>query len=446
MLKKNPNNALPLQPFDLRVVIRSNLIITFILIVTKLARHQLYSIISEVQKLFFIQQTLMAIKKVLLLGSSFSAIPILNVLKNLGFHVTVCGVYKDDPCHFIGDSSIYIDYSTIPLLDEHLTSEHYSYIVPSCNDTAYRAGAALAEKFNFPGFDTLPVVNILHTKQLLRKFLGANNFPSPKSYSIEEAIHLVSASHPLIVKPVDSFSGKGVSIVKSKQELASQITAATEISDTNEVVIEDFCNGQLVSHSAFVSSGQIVDEFFVDEYCTVYPYQVNCSCHPSSLIPRFKDEISLSISRLIRSLQLQNGLLHTQLICNNDQWVIIECMRRAPGDLYGHLIYSSLDYPYWEQYVRPFLDLSLLDWNQCNSPRFIARHTVSSPTSVMPCSFRLQSTFDNIEVYQLHTSGAPLKPAPFDKMAILFCEYSSCDQLWSQTPNFGELTFLTPPP
>ena len=50
-------------------------------------------------------------KKVLLVGSSYSAIPILKVLNDLSYDVSVCGADKNDPCHSIASNSVLIDYS-----------------------------------------------------------------------------------------------------------------------------------------------------------------------------------------------------------------------------------------------------------------------------------------------------------------------------------------------
>ena len=44
-------------------------------------------------------------KKVLLVGSSFSAMPLLEELKKRAFHVSVCGKYRTDPCHYYADNS-----------------------------------------------------------------------------------------------------------------------------------------------------------------------------------------------------------------------------------------------------------------------------------------------------------------------------------------------------
>ena len=84
-------------------------------------------------------------EKVLLIGSSYSALTILKILKNLNFKIIVCGNNKLDPCHKLSDKSIFLDYSNlknIELIDPKL----FDYIVPSFNDSAYLFATKLAQK------------------------------------------------------------------------------------------------------------------------------------------------------------------------------------------------------------------------------------------------------------------------------------------------------------
>jgi formate-dependent phosphoribosylglycinamide formyltransferase (GAR transformylase) len=73
-------------------------------------------------------------KKALLVGSSFSAAPILFALKKYGIKVSVCGKAENDPCHQYADGSFYIDYSRPDKLMAILESNKFDFLVPTCND------------------------------------------------------------------------------------------------------------------------------------------------------------------------------------------------------------------------------------------------------------------------------------------------------------------------
>ena len=95
-------------------------------------------------------------KKVLLVGSSYSSLKILEFLKKSGFIVYVCGNIRNDPCHNFSDKSIFVDYSK-QQFEKHLNNLSFDYIIPSFNDAAYMKNCRFAEKNNLPGFDSYKI-------------------------------------------------------------------------------------------------------------------------------------------------------------------------------------------------------------------------------------------------------------------------------------------------
>ena len=151
----------------------------------------------------------MSKKKVLLVGSSFSAAPLYFALKKYGFHVSVCGNIETDPCHQYADASYFIDYSQSDNLTNIVESGGFDFLVPSCNDYSYMSCARIASNFKFPGFDGFEVAKTLHTKNAFRTITADLGLPAPRFIELHEG-HMVDSGflhYPILVKPIDSFSG-----------------------------------------------------------------------------------------------------------------------------------------------------------------------------------------------------------------------------------------------
>ena len=379
-------------------------------------------------------------QKALLVGSSFSAAPIFFALKKHGLHVSVCGNKNTDPCHQYADKSFYIDYSNPEELMNVVESHEFDYLVPSCNDYAYMSCAPVAEKHGFFGFDRMVVANILHTKSEFRQVtekhsLAAPKFIRQKEGQPQQAVHL---RFPLLVKPVDSFSGRGMRKILHDSELQSAVRDALDASRSGEVVLEEFIDGSLHSHSAFIENQIVALDYFVDEFCTVYPYQVNCSNHPSALPGDVRSKVRAEINRLASALELNDGLLHTQFIVSDDDFWIIECMRRCPGDLYGTLIEFSTGIDYADLYVRPFLNLRLPSNSRENTIKYFGRHTISKDKPLINFSFSNNIPATNVDVIALKGSGEKLEIAPFDKLAILFAEFKDQETMFAASPRLAD--------
>ncbi len=379
-------------------------------------------------------------KKALLVGSSFSAMPLLKELKNRSLNVSVCGSYRDDPCHKYSNNSYYIDYSIKGDLLDLVKEENFDYLIPSCNDTAYNSCSWVQSKLKrFFGFDDDKITQKLHNKSKFRDYLRNKDLPSP-AYT-KSAEEYIEKKHPFpcIAKPVDSFSGKGIEFVKHSNQLNKAMKKAISFSAKKDCVIEEFLEGSLHSHSAFIKNNEICFDYFVDEFCTVYPYQVDCSNHPSILLENIKNKIRKSITFIIKDLNLEDGLLHTQIIVNNNNFWIIETMRRAPGDLYGSLILSSSSDNYWDNYIKAFLNEKVCSNNLSNLYKPIARHTISTKEELSTLSFSLKLDMESLNVVQLKNSGNILKKAPIDKMSILFIEFKDIKTLKEKTSMLSDL-------
>lgn len=379
-------------------------------------------------------------RKALLVGSSFSAAPMFFALKKHGLHVSVCGNLPADPCHQYADHSCFIDYSKPEQLREVVREGGYDYIVPTCNDYSYMSCAAVADGGRFFGIDSLETATILHTKHVFREVAAKLGLSVPR-HRIQAANTTADAgdlAFPLLVKPVDSFGGRGVARVATAAALPAAVEEARRASRSGEALIEEFVAGTLHSHSAFIRKGRVVLDFFVDEFCSVYPWQVDCSNHPSAVGDEVRRGVRAEMNRLAAALSLVDGLLHTQFIVNGDRFWIIEPMRRCPGDLYGHLIGRSTGIDYADLYVRAYIDRPLPDDAPVNPPRWFARHTISRSAPSVVFSFGHAIPARSVEIVPLKGSGERLQVAPFDKLGILFAEFDDRETMLSVTPRLAD--------
>ena len=371
-------------------------------------------------------------KNVLVVGGSFSSIPILKEIVKIGYSPIVISADKGEPGHNFASQSIYCDYSDLEKSIDVLKDVHFDFVVPTCNDAAYKLGVAIAYDRKLPGYDNLAICEIISSKKLFRQFTEANNIFAPKLYSIDDST--ANTIYPAIVKPNKSFSGRGISIVKNVEELAEAIKTAEANSEDLEYSIEEYVEGTLHSVSLFVEDFNIVDYFFVDEFCQTYEYAVDNSNFPSTLTEEVQYEVLETMKNIISKMRLTRGLLHTQFIKNENGHKIIEMMRRCPGDLYGRLIELSEDYQYHKNYLMGFIDGNF----ESNSPtiqKYIARYTETNRNNWHFESLKFKKV--PLLVYPLKSSGDEVLSAPYGKSSIIFMEYESLEALSKAKPNFG---------
>ncbi|MDO3387316.1 ATP-grasp domain-containing protein [Gilvimarinus sp. SDUM040013] len=257
--------------------------------------------------------------------------------------------------------------------------EKIDYAVPGCTDVSYSSCLSLNTSGTLPGLDSPAAHATLHNKKMFRDFLWQNNLSAPRVFDKSSAIQ----SLPIIVKPVDSFSGKGITHLEKPSEHALTIAynKACAQSATGEVVIEEFVDGKLYSHSAFLSNGKVIDEHFVEETCSVCPFVVDISHLDYSLTSDIRTNIQREVESIAKELKLTDGLIHTQFISDGEKFWFVEITRRCPGDLYSQLIELSGATSYIKNFVAGFLGRSPQPSPKNHSP-FILRQTVKAKTNL----------------------------------------------------------------
>ena len=253
--------------------------------------------------------------------------------------------------------------------------------------------------------------------------LDAVGIPVPKVLDFEQALHCDA----VIMKPVDSFSGRGITIVKKPtlDSLQEAYSLGCEVSKTRTALIEEFVSGQLYSHSAFLQAGKVVADFVVQEDCTNNPFTVDTSKVAFDFPEKLLESLRTDASKLFNGLGLVDGLIHSQFILSGDRYWIIEVTRRCPGDLYALLIEMSTGYPYGASYAASFLGGAPLPQNAGTLQKRIIRHTATSKDGDSLWGFSFKQPVNLKLFVPLATAGDFIKSSPHGRAGLFFLEAQS---------------------
>jgi phosphoribosylaminoimidazole carboxylase (NCAIR synthetase) len=382
------------------------------------------------------------VQRVLVLGSSFSAIEMIKCAKKLGFYVIVCGKNPNEAGHYLGHESIFLDYSDVNQIKKYVEAHKVDYLLPTSNDAAYRTGLELAAEFNFPGFDEYEKGQSFLEKNRFRNVCKEIDLSIP-FFRITTARDLmqeqIEFDIPFLIKPAIGFSGIG--IIKVENELdREKLKSSNQIeASASSYVIENYIAGTLHSHSAFIEGKRILRDFFVDEFCTINEFAVDSSNHPSKINDQVKEQVRCMIEELLAHMDLVDGLIHTQFMLSDGKAILIESMRRCPGDLFPNLIQLSTGFDYIYNYVAPFLEKPFENCDsqeKSNAP--IARFTLATKVDGRIYAIEVGSESSNLVFYPLLKNGDELKPFPLGKAGILFLEFPSTEILFSKVRNFQQ--------
>jgi hypothetical protein len=363
---------------------------------------------------------------VLLVDTNFSSEPIYQFLVQAGHKVTVVGGNPNDALAKCVDDYVNLDYSDIEQMRRLIEERNINYLVPGCNDRSYMVCAEINTEGRFSGIDSLANAEIINNKEKFREFSIKNRLPTPQILNQSE----IGSRWPVIVKPVDAFSGRGVTIVHEDNlnKLAAAISFAEKESKMGSCIVEDYVGGQLYSHTAFLQDGDILADHIVQEHATANPFVVDTSRVIYDFSESMLANIRANIRLIASELRLQDGLVHTQFISNGKQYWLIEITRRCPGDLYSQLIELSTGMHYAENYVRPFVGMPF-NFKNIPKQRWVMRHTLTQSVSFTLASLMFNYPLKLIKWVPISVTGQNLRASPHGRIAIMFAEESNEQQL-----------------
>ena len=356
-------------------------------------------------------------KRTLLVDTNRAAVPIYRALCDLGHEVWVVGGKSTETLAKLAPNFVALDYSDTGRLAAFVQEKGFDYLVPGCTDLSYQVCATINEG-RFPGIDTPANHSAINSKREFRQVAAALGLSVPRVLTPEQA----AGEEAVIVKPVDSFSGRGITVLHAPEPgtLHAALATAGKASKSGEALIEEFVTGQLYSHSAFVWNAEVVADFIVQEDCTTNPFTVDTSRVMADFPADMLRSLRAGIGRLASSLHLTNGLVHTQFIARGDRHWIIEMTRRCPGDIYSLLIEFSTGYPYAASYAASFVGGRPAPLDGSAVRERIIRHTVTSKAGTELWGLRFNHPVHIRLAVPLATSGDFIGPSPFGRAGILF--------------------------
>lgn len=363
-------------------------------------------------------------RAVLLLDTNFSSGPMHDFLVATDHEVHVAGSNPLDALAKKSDHHILLDYADAQQVHRVLNQRAFDFVIPGCNDRSYQTCSELHQLGHaLQGIDSLDITNTINDKELFRAFATRHGLPTPQVLSSDQ----IGRCWPVIIKPVDAYSGRGVTILQETQrdQLDAAIDRAKIHSRSGRHLVEQCVEGQLHSHSVFLSDGDILVDFIVEEHGTANPFVVDTSRvlhdYPAHLLAQLRD----NTRTMARELGLRQGLLHTQFIRQGEQHWLIEVTRRCPGDLYSQLIELSTGFRYAENYARSFVNMPFTLEGMKAEPTWIMRHTLSLPGEGTLGSVRFSVPLLIEKFIPISTVGDRLKASPASRIGVLFTRSST---------------------
>lgn len=273
--------------------------------------------------------------KALVLAGGLPQIKLINELKSRNIEVVLADYFPNPVAKPYADIFYQISTLDVPAISDLAKKENVDFLITVCTDQALLTVAEVSEKLNLPCYiDYQTALNVTN-KQYMKEVFSNNNISTAK-YKIVEVFDdeiMEDFSFPIIVKPVDCNSSKGVKKVNSPDELKTAFDDAVKISRTKTAIIEEFISGKELSIDVYVEEGcaKILNISELEKLPENDKFVIFRSSCLDNISAQIKDKIQKTAQKIADSFKLRNSPMLIQLISDGIDVFVLEFSARTGG-------------------------------------------------------------------------------------------------------------------
>lgn len=282
--------------------------------------------------------------KALVLAGGFPQIALINELRSRGMKVLLADYFPNPIAKYAAD--FFYQKSTLDLdeIRNIAINENVDLIITVCTDQAMLTVANLSEELHLPCYISAEAANNVTNKMYMKNIFKLYEIPTSSFLTIRDISEykeiLNCLNFPLVVKPVDCNSSKGVIKVHDINSLISALGDAIHLSRTKTAIVEEYINGCELTVDAFVINGTAKvlsisqdQKIQSEDRFIIYRYD-----YPAGISKVVAEKISHYAQVIADAFRLVNCPMLIQLIYRDEEIFILEFSARTGGGLKHKLI------------------------------------------------------------------------------------------------------------
>lgn len=297
--------------------------------------------------------------KALVLAGGLPQIELLKQLKSRGIETVLADGNDHAIARPYSDTFYQTQIFDVEEVKNIAVKEKVDFLITVCADQVLLIVAQVSEMLGLPFYIDYKTAQDVSDKLKMKSIFLENDIPTSKYIQLDKLDEdtLQGLAFPLVVKPVDAYSSKGVRKAENMEEVRRFYQDAAEISRSGGVIVEEYCEGEEISVDAFVQDGKATvlcisnSEKIRDEGRFVI-FRGRYPAHASRAIRQQIEEIA---QRIADAFHLVNCPLLIQLINDGKNISVLEFCARTGGNMK----YLLIKYSCGVDVISATIDLSL---------------------------------------------------------------------------------------
>ena len=302
-------------------------------------------------------------KRLLVLGGT-SAKDIVLQAQKMGVYTIVADFNETNAAKQVADEKVLISTSDTNALVDFVRRNRIDGVFSGPSEFNIQQVMKVCHAAGLPFYATKEQWDICQNKAAFKALCRKFNVPVVPEYNVTIEMRpedLAKVKYPVVVKPTDACSSKGLSICANEDELKKAIPLAISASSSASFIVEkcitsDYGFGcRYIANDGEIWLSAVNDQYTVDEF-DGHAHISAVSCFPSKKTDTFIRDINPNVVAMFKSIGLSNGTFFMQALVDQDDGQIYfhEMGLRLSGGLNYKMFESACGYNDVQMMIRYF--------------------------------------------------------------------------------------------
>ena len=260
-------------------------------------------------------------KKLLVLGGTTASLDIVKLAKKMGVYTVVADIAEKGPAIDLADGYTKLSTTDHEGLVNYIKQNNVDGVFCGPSEFNIQNMIHICAKAGLPCYTTIDIWDKCAQKDVFKAYCMEYGIDVPQKFEIAENTPeelLESLDYPVIVKPVDGCSSKGISVCMKKEEVLEAYKYALSYSTCKRVICEKYIDngGEIFSVRYLIKDGEAYPYLLMDTYVvdpvTRKSLISGVSFAPSKYYDYYMENVDQKTRKMLKGMGIKNGTAFIQ--------------------------------------------------------------------------------------------------------------------------------------
>ena len=287
-------------------------------------------------------------KKLLILGANPETVPLVQVANSMGIKTVVTSNVVGDAAKAYAWKAYDVNGLDVPAVVALAKEEQVDGVLVGVADILVPAYCKVCDALEFPCYATNDIVSVFSYKDIFKATFeryGVHGIPDFYLDADMNPEDVKKIQYPVMVKPVDGYSGLGMTVVYKEEALKKAVEKALDFSKSKRFIVERYMECDDVGLYYTFKDGECSLSCIFDRYTTNEQKGVSRvnlgGIYPSKHIDDYFKRMHQNAVRLFKAIGINNGVLLLQAFYENGEFYVYDTGFRFQGEA-PHLLMKAI--------------------------------------------------------------------------------------------------------